>query len=191
MAAERPGGKLPQSTCLGRKFFSPALTGMHNLLLRMDSQPFMTEEELAVFAELTRRYFERTMDEGVEFSGATFSFGPPQFEDFTGLIRISGPCNGYIFISLAQLLLTEMLDRMGETQKTAEVCRDFVGDLASSIAGSAREHFGARLRISTPIAMTAREAERVDWPPSHLCLPFHTMGQRSTLVISLERTDPQ
>lgn len=144
------------------------------------------EEDLALFAEITQRYFERTMGEFVRLDRATLSFTRPLFDGFTGLIQMSGEQQGYVYLSMGEPLLRQLLNRLGEPQQDAAMCRDFVGEIASTIASNAREHFGSKLGISTPIAMNSDEARSINWPFSHLTLPFTVLGHNSQLVIALE-----
>lgn len=144
------------------------------------------EEDLALFAEITQRYFERTMGEPIKLDRATLSFTRPLFDDFTGLIRMSGEQEGYVYLSMGEPLLRQLLSRIGEPQHDAAMCRDFVGEIASTIASNARERFGSKLGISTPIAVSSEEARSMSWPFSHLCLPFTVLGRDSRLVIALE-----
>lgn len=146
----------------------------------------ITELDLALFAEITRRYFERTMGESVALDRACLCFTPPQFEEFTGLIRMSGLHRGYVSLSLGAPLLQQMLQRVGETEQSPALCRDYVGEIASTIASNAREHFGSHLGISVPVALDRTEAARLPWPFSHLSLPFKVLGQDGQLVIALE-----
>lgn len=153
----------------------------------MNPQPAGTDEdELAHFAEITRRYFERTMSEPVTFDAAQLGFGTPDFSDFTGLIRMTGQQNGFVFLTMPEPLLRQLLTQVGEAQQNADMCRDFVGEIAGTIASHAREHFGGKLGLSTPIAMTADEAARVEWPFSYLTMPFTMLGHGSLLGFTLE-----
>lgn len=144
------------------------------------------EVDLELFAEITQRYFERTMGESIKLDRATLSFTCPHFDDFTGLIRMSGQQDGYVYLSMSEPLLRQLLGRIGEPQQDSAMCRDFVGEIASTIASNARERFGNKVGISTPIAMSCDEATSLKWPPSHLSLPFTVLGRESQLVIALE-----
>lgn len=144
------------------------------------------EDELAHFAEITRRYFERTTSEPVSFDPAQLGFGTPAFSDFTGLIRMTGQQTGFVFLSMPEPLLRQLLTQVGEAVQNADTCRDFVGEIAGTIATHAREHFGGKFGLSTPIAMTADEAVRVEWPFSHLTMPFTMLGHASQLGFTLE-----
>lgn len=150
----------------------------------------ISELDLALFAEITRRYFERTMGEAVALDRASVCFTPPHFEDYTGLIRMSGLHRGYVSLSMGESLLQELLGRVGEPVRDAAMCRDFVGEIASTIASNAREHFGNFLGISTPVALNRTDAARLSWPFSHLSLSFKVLGRDGQLVIALENQSP-
>lgn len=146
----------------------------------------LDEDELALFAEIARRYLERTMNEPVAFEPAEMGFATPDFSDFTGLIRMSGQQEGFVYLTMPEPLLRQLLNQVGEQEQNADMCRDFVGEIAGAIASQAREHFGGKLGLSTPLAMTADEAARVEWPFSHLSIPFTVLGHGSRLGFTLE-----
>ncbi len=148
--------------------------------------PQLTEDELSLFADLTDRYFEKTVQAKVEFRPGEIRFGAPEFLAYTGIIRISGPWRGYVYLSMTHEFLGKLLAAVGETDDDASLARDYIGEIASTIASNARAHFGAGLRISTPIAMNPAEAAAVEWPFSRFSLPFSVLGQTSHLVITLE-----
>lgn len=79
--------------------------------------------------------------------------------EYTGLIEISGEKTGQIYFSSPVDLIRHLLVSMGEEELGDELVADLVGEIANSIAGNARSHFGQGFCLSTPIIL--RDPARV------------------------------
>ena len=77
---------------------------------------------------------------------------PIVWDDFNGLIKVSGGFRGTISFSAPRTLLDEVLKAMGEPSKSTENYLDVVGEIANQLSGRARKHFGESLDISPPLS---------------------------------------
>jgi chemotaxis protein CheX len=112
----------------------------------------LTEDEIKVFTEAVTNYFSQITQEASAISGAYLEESgesAPMF-DFTGKIDISGKYHGSIIVSAPRAMIRHLLLAQHENNHTNENMRDIVGELANTIAGNARKHFGEHMDISIP-----------------------------------------
>ena len=70
--------------------------------------------------------------------------------DYSGVIRISGPLEGCVYVSAPSTLLRELLKVMGEPDSSLSMMKDLLGEMANTISGNARTEFGADFIITPP-----------------------------------------
>ena len=110
------------------------------------------EEEIKVFVDAVGSYFLQTANERATVRGAYLADDrerPPTF-DYTGLINVSGRYRGSIYFSAPRITVRRLLYAMHESQHTDEILLDTVGEIANTLAGNARRHFGEFMQISVP-----------------------------------------
>lgn len=83
--------------------------------------------------------------------------------DFSGIISITGPLEGSVYVSSETPMLRNILHTMGEPDNSIHLLKDLVGEIANTIAGNARREFGSEFIISPPLV--------VDGAPSSTYLP--------------------
>lgn len=111
----------------------------------------MKEGDLRVFLDGLIRYFAQTTDSSVEV-GAPYLLSEvsPLLSDYSGRIKISGDYNGDVLFTAPHRMLIALLARYGHRKTDKSYLLDLVGEIANTIAGNAREHFGSRFDLSTP-----------------------------------------
>jgi chemotaxis protein CheX len=113
--------------------------------------------------------------------------GPVIWNDFNGLIEISGDYQGSICFSAPRALLSHVLLKMGESVFTDERHGDIVGEIANTLSGRARRHFGEGLGISPPRLLdypnTIFEVQAHSLP---YAIPLRWHGYEANLVVHLE-----
>lgn len=72
------------------------------------------------------------------------------WDDFQGLIELSGRYRGSVSFSASRGLLSHVLLLLGEGDYSDASHRDIVGEIANQMSGYARRHFGQMLGISPP-----------------------------------------
>ncbi len=70
--------------------------------------------------------------------------------DYSGIISISGPLEGCVYVSAPSNMLREVIKIMGEPDLSIAMMKDLLGEMANTISGNARTEFGAEFIISPP-----------------------------------------
>ena len=114
----------------------------------------LNHTDIEVFSEAISVFFENMTKRSAQVRTAYLLEGddPIVWDDFNGLIKVSGGFRGTITFSAPRALIDEVLNVMGEPSKTTENYLDVVGEIANQLSGRARKHFGESLDISTPIS---------------------------------------
>lgn len=148
-------------------------------------------EDIEVFSEAITHFFTTCTGETASVRSAyLLEKGPPiLWNDFNGMIEVNGQYLGSICFSAPRALLSHVLLKMGETVFTDERHSDIVGEIANTLAGRARRHFGEGLDISTPRLidpvpnMSPARSSAVPY-----AIPLHWHGYEASLVVQLEST---
>ena len=106
--------------------------------------------------------------------------------DFSGIISISGPSTGCVYVSAPSIMLREMLKVMGEPDTSISNLKDLVGELANTVSGNARTEFGPDFIISPPVVVESTPS------PNYLpknkrayIIPYHWHGKEALIGICL------
>ncbi|WP_367104632.1 chemotaxis protein CheX [uncultured Psychrobacter sp.] len=70
--------------------------------------------------------------------------------DYSGVIKISGPLKGCVYVSAPSVMLREVIKVMGEPDSSITMMKDLLGEMANTISGNARTEFGSEFIISPP-----------------------------------------
>lgn len=147
----------------------------------------MDESDIQVLIDGTVGYFHGLVDKTTEV-GAPYLMerSDPMISDYTGIIDISGARAGLIYFTAPSAMLRHVLLANGEAQASTELMADIVGEVANTISGNARRHFGREFEISTPkvhrgpmFRQTLELAER------SFLIPITWRQYRAALVVSL------
>lgn len=110
----------------------------------------------------------------------------PVVYDYTGIIRITGPLQGVVYVSAPSIMLRQILELMQEPDISITLMKDLIGEIANTISGNARSQFGPEFIISTP--------KVIEGAPSQIYLPkdgrsyvipFHWQGQDGVIGICI------
>lgn len=148
----------------------------------------LDQETVEVFMHgLTRFYSQLGLEEmeiGVPY---LLDANAPVVEDYTGIIGISGRRKGCVYYSCPQAMLNYMLLAMGEQDVSTDHLCDLAGEIANTLAGNAREAFGADFMISVPVVLKG-EPEKVKLPSSirSIAIPTRWEYYQSVIVVALE-----
>lgn len=110
----------------------------------------------------------------------------PPISEFTGVIGISGAHQGCVYFTCPREILSYLLKSMGEDEIKLELLSDLVGEIANTIAGNARKHFGEEFMISVPVIVQGYP-ERIYLPENTKCvvIPTHWKTYQSIIVVAL------
>ncbi len=111
------------------------------------------EDELKLFVDSVRRYFQVVTRQEPQITSAYLATGDLDGFDFNGIVSFSGSYNGHVIVSMPQPLLRELLLLQGETELSDGNLLDAVGEIANTLAGNARKTLGAGLQISVPVKL--------------------------------------
>lgn len=110
----------------------------------------ITENDAKVFIDAVSSYFSHLNGEPAHIQSAYLAEKQLPRYDYTGQITLSGQFRGSVYFSASSLMAARLLLAMRETDTGRSNLLDIVGEVANTIAGNARRHFGAELEISTP-----------------------------------------
>lgn len=126
----------------------------------------LTEEELKLFVDSVRRYFKVSTGQEPKITSAFLATGEVPAHEYNGIVSFTGSYNGQVMVSMPAQLLRELLVLQGEKDLGDAHLLDAVGEIANTLAGNARHHYGPSLGISVPVKLlgsagvTARVRER-------------------------------
>ena len=113
----------------------------------------ISESDARVFVDAVTNYFAHLTGEPAVIRSAYLANAAlPRF-DYTGLISFSGHFRGSVYFSASSMMAARLLLAMRETDTGKSNLLDIVGEVANTIAGNARKHYGAGLEISTPLTI--------------------------------------
>lgn len=148
----------------------------------------MDEEQLRVFVGLVQQYFERQTGREAEVGSPHLGdvVALPMY-DFTGVIGISGTRQGCVYLTAKREMLRALLLQIGETDVSDRNLADLSGEIANTISGNARVHFGAEFMISVPVIVQGgATAIQVPRGIKAYIIPLRWHKNDAALVVSLQ-----
>ncbi len=148
----------------------------------------MQKEDLQVFIDGTVRYFDQMSESPAVVQTPYLEQSEVSINhEFTGIIGISGKKKGCVYFTAPESLLKHLLLVIGEYDSSKDVLSDLVGEVANTISGNARRHFGPEFMISVPVVVNGK-AERIKLPSNlrSYVIPVVWRNYEAALVISLE-----
>ncbi len=111
----------------------------------------LSESEFRVFIDAVTNYFATQTPEPAMIRASFLADPATQHFDYTGLIALSGRYRGCVYFSAPGRMLRELLRALNEPDTSDDNLLDVVGEVANTLAGNVRRHFGEALQISVPI----------------------------------------
>lgn len=148
----------------------------------------LRSEDIEVFSEAISHFFNTCTGEAAHVRSAYLIERAPAvlWNDFNGLIEISGDYRGSVCFSAPRALLSHVLLKMGESVFTDDRHADIVGEIANTLSGRARRHFGEGLSISPPRLLGDDPRLFAAIPDSRpYAIPLLWHGYEANLVIQL------
>ncbi len=146
-------------------------------------------EDIEIFSEAIAHFFTTCTGETAAVRSAYLleADRPVLWNDFNGLIEVSGNYRGSICFSAPAALLTHVLLKIGDSEYTDERQGDLVGEIANTLSGRARRHFGEGLQISPPRLLQPGDSGESPRPSSlPYAIPLTWHGYEANLVVQLE-----
>ncbi|MCL1826103.1 MAG: chemotaxis protein CheX [Betaproteobacteria bacterium] len=152
----------------------------------------INEKDIHIFVDAVSNFFFHATQEKVEIKTAYLLENdvPSSTYDLTSYITLSGSFTGRIYFSAPRTMLTHLLVAMGEQTRDNDRLLDAAGEIANTISGNARKHFGETMEISVPTA----QATDPDWlktvvsPHSYIIL-VKWKHYRASVVVDIQRAD--
>ncbi|MDR0587443.1 MAG: chemotaxis protein CheX [Burkholderiales bacterium] len=122
----------------------------------------INEKEITVFVDALIHYFVQITGEKADVRTAFLGDGEalPAPHEFTGMIKVSGGYHGFIYFSADRVLLSRLLLILQEPHHTDEQMLDAVGEIANTLAGNVRRHFGEQMEVSVPSTIQHAKSEQ-------------------------------
>jgi chemotaxis protein CheX len=152
----------------------------------------MSETLSNVFINSVLQYFDTSVQQRAECGTPYMAIGrTPEVADYTGIIRVSGVCNGVVYFTAPKAMLCVMLMRMQETDLGHENLSDLVGEIANTLSGSARKYFGHQFNISVPSVLHGRDTP-VEYPDNTrpIVIPIAWRNHHARLVVCVDWKEP-
>ncbi|TXD97128.1 chemotaxis protein CheX [Psychrobacter frigidicola] len=149
----------------------------------------MKEQKLQIFLDIITNYFNQFgSEELVVDTPYLLENKQPKVHDYTGVIGISGAQKGVVYFSATRELLARILDNMGEPDKGEDNLVDLAGEVANTIAGNARNEFGASFHISVPLVFKG-SPQSIILPKDErsFIIPVTWQGQVGEIVVCLQQ----
>jgi chemotaxis protein CheX len=151
----------------------------------------ITEKDIHTFVDAVSNFFFHATQEKVEIKTAYLleKDVPSSTFDLTSYITLSGNFSGRIYFSAPRTMLTHLLLAMGEQTRDNDRLLDAAGEIANTISGNARKHFGETMEISVPTS----QATEPDWlktvvsPNSYIIL-VKWKHYRASVIVDIQRT---
>ena len=112
----------------------------------------ITEQDVKVFTDAVTDYFNALGDEPASIRTFSLACGEARESvgDLTGIITLSGDYRGAVYFAAPRALVRAVLNLQKTLSANDEFLLDAVGEIANTLAGNARRHFGSKLQISVP-----------------------------------------
>lgn len=148
----------------------------------------MHEDDLQVFIDGAVRYFEQMCEQPATVNTPYLMENQQTVvRDYTGIIGISGKKKGCVYFTAPGNMLRYLLLSIGEEDTSHDSLCDLVGEVANTIAGNARRHFGKDFMISVPVVIDG-QPERIKLPENlrSFIIPVTWRSYEAAIIISFE-----
>lgn len=110
--------------------------------------------------------------------------------DYSGIIKVSGPLEGCVYISAPSTMLREILIALEEPDLSLTMMKDLLGEMANTVAGNARTEFGSEFMISPPIIVYGTPNALYLPKDRHTYItPFMWRGYKAIMGICIVKSD--
>ncbi|TVO63543.1 chemotaxis protein CheX [Denitromonas ohlonensis] len=151
----------------------------------------LNEKDIRVFVDAVTHYFLQLTREAPRIRGAyleTRGKRPPDME-YTGAIALSGAFRGRVYVTAPRALLRHLLVATNEPDQSHMAILDLIGEMANTLAGNARRHFGPQLEISIPMTSSGDD---IRLPPDGGARPYivsvEWKNYAASVVVDVQRS---
>lgn len=151
----------------------------------------LSETEIKVFTDAVSHYFNQLTREPAAVRGAYLEREgeTPPIYDYSGRILVGGQFRGSVTLSAPRAMIRHLLVALHEPDQSEENLRDTVGELANTLAGNARRHFGEHMEISVPITAAGAFPGSLAARDRRYVIMVNWKTYNASLVVDIERTN--
>lgn len=154
--------------------------------MNSDMKSAEVSESLVVFIKMMTHCLTTLSRVPPIFGDPSIELVLPKLFTYNGLIRVEGPLNGWIALSIPKEFADDLLSFISEPSRNEDVRIDIAGEIANTVAANGREHFGSRLIIHPSLATGDGKLDpSLKHSPMVLKIPFKWHGHSAKLLISL------
>ncbi len=149
----------------------------------------MKDDDINIFIKGTEEYFKLYANLDVEIDVPYVKGDETLLLAHSGIIGISGSRKGCVYFTATNDLLKELVSTLvGSGTPSDEQIKDVVGEIANTIAGNARNHYGDDFQISVPVRLSGGDTSGVDLSIKEPCFvfPVKYKSHKAFLVVGLE-----
>jgi chemotaxis protein CheX len=151
----------------------------------------ITDNDIHSFVDAVNTFFFQITQEKVEIRAAYLVEGKIQATtfDLTSYITLSGDFSGRVYFSAPRAMVSHLLISMHESEHDDDRLLDAIGEIANTISGNARKHFGDAMQISVPVAQVTEHnwLNSVVSPRSYVIL-VKWKHYRASVVVDIQYT---
>lgn len=141
-------------------------------------------EKLGVFLSSISSFFSQIDDSPVALDTPYLNSNKSAVGyDYSGVIRISGPLEGCVYVSAPSIMLREIIKVMQEPDSSLTMMKDLLGEMANTISGNARTEFGADFVISPPSIVDGAPVTYLSKENNSYVTPFSWRGHNAVIGI--------
>ena len=143
-------------------------------------------EKLGVFLSSINAFFSQIDESPVALDTPYLNNNKSAIgHDYSGVIKISGPLEGCVYVSAPSIMLREVLNIMGEPDSSIAMMKDLLGEMANTISGNARTEFGPDFVISPPKIVDGAPQSYLPKGVNSYVTPFSWRGYNAVIGICI------
>lgn len=151
----------------------------------------MKVEKLSVFMRSVSAFFTQIGEELKEVDTPYLNDNTtPVAYDYSGVITITGPLTGTVYVSATTAMLRDLLRVLQEPEASMALLKDLVGEIANTVSGNARTEFGSNFIISPPsVFMGLPPANYLPKEHRSYIIPFYWHNHKAVIGICIWQKD--
>lgn len=151
----------------------------------------MIVDKLSVFMRSVSSFFDQIGENLKEIDTPYINDNHnPIAYDYSGVITITGPIIGSVYVSASSVMLRELLHALGEPDGSLALLKDLVGEIANTVSGNARTEFGSNFIISPPlITEGVPPVQHLPKDKRSYIIPFYWRNHKAIIGICIRHRD--
>lgn len=149
----------------------------------------MEEQQLQAFVDSVVNYFQLNPGNAVRVGTPYLMEASKEItSDVSGMIAISGSRSGWVCYTAPRIMVKHLLLTLGESDTSSTNVMDMVGEVANTISGNLRKHFGSQFLISVPNVFEGRQLDSANTAAEdNRCyvVPIYWKQYHSSMVVYL------